>query len=90
MSNEQLKANLKELHRQLESAGSAVDDETKSLLQTLDSDIDQLLQHRSPSREEHAGLAERAQELSARFAAQHPQLEGVLRQLGITLEGMGI
>ncbi|TCS37953.1 uncharacterized protein DUF4404 [Paucimonas lemoignei] len=90
MSNDQLKATLKELQRHLESAGPAVDDETKNLLQTLDSDIDQLLQRQSPSREEQNGLAERAQELSARFAAQHPQLEGVLRQLGITLEGMGI
>jgi polyhydroxyalkanoate synthesis regulator phasin len=90
MSNEQLKATLKDLHRHLESAGSAVDEETKSLLQRLDTDIHELLQHESISRDENAGLAERAQELSARFAAQHPQLEGVLRQLGITLEGMGI
>lgn len=90
MSNEQLKTALKDLHRHLESAGSSVDAETKNLLQTLDSDIHQLLVREPSSREEHAGLAERAQELSARFAAQHPQLEGVLRQLGITLEGMGI
>lgn len=90
MSNEQLKAALKDLHRHLESAGATVDDETKGLLQTLDSDIHQVLQREPATQEEPSGLAERAQELSARFAAQHPQLEGVLRQLGITLEGMGI
>lgn len=90
MSNEHLKSTLQDLHRHLESAGTSVDAETKNLLQTLDSDIHQLLQQQSASSEERAGLAERAQELSARFAAQHPQLEGVLRQLGITLEGMGI
>jgi hypothetical protein len=95
MSNEQLKATLRDLHRHLESAGSAVDDELKNLLKALDSDIHQVLRQEAPphedhvSREEHS-LAERSQELAARFAAQHPQLEGVLRQLGIALEGMGI
>ena len=90
MSNEQLKATLKDLHRHLESAGPGVDDETRNMLQGLDSDIQALLQRQAASAEDHAGLAERAQELSAGFAAQHPQLEGVLRQLGIALEGMGI
>lgn len=95
MSNEQLKTTLMNLHRHLETAGSSVDDETKNLLKALDNDIHQLLQQEKTaaeerSSEENASLAERAQELSARFAAQHPQLEGVLRQLGITLEGMGI
>lgn len=95
MSNEQLKTTLKNLQRHLETAGSSVDDETKNLLKSLDSDIHELLQQEKTvaedrSDEDRASLAERAQELSARFAAQHPQLEGVLRQLGITLEGMGI
>lgn len=95
MSNEQLKTTLKNLQRHLETAGSSVDEETKNLLKSLDSDIHELLQQEKTvaedrSGEDRASLAERAQELSARFAAQHPQLEGVLRQLGITLEGMGI
>ncbi|QAU33148.1 DUF4404 family protein [Janthinobacterium sp. 17J80-10] len=92
MSNEQLKSTLKELHRHLESAGGSVDGELKNLLQVLDSDIHQLLQKESPAEEteEEGVLASRAQELAARFAAQHPQLEGALRQLGMTLERMGI
>lgn len=91
MSNEQLKSTLKELHRHLESAGGSVDNELKSLLQVLDSDIHQLLQKEMPAEETDEGvLASRAQELAARLAAQHPQLEGALRQLSITLERMGI
>ena len=36
------------------------------------------------------GLAERTQELSARFAVEHPHLEPALRQLGNLLSNMGI
>lgn len=36
------------------------------------------------------GLAERTQELSARFAAEHPKLEPALRELGNILSSMGI
>lgn len=90
MSNDQIKNALKDLHRHLESSGNAVDDELKSLLQVLDQDIHQLLNQEAAAVPKEAGLADRAQELSARFAAQHPQLERVLRELGLTLERMGI
>ena len=36
------------------------------------------------------GLAERTQELTARFAAEHPKLEPALRELGRMLSNMGI
>jgi ABC-type transporter Mla subunit MlaD len=36
------------------------------------------------------GLAERTQELSAKFAAEHPKLEPALRELGNILSSMGI
>ena len=36
------------------------------------------------------GLSVRAQELAARFAAEHPRMEPVLRQLGNILANMGI
>ena len=36
------------------------------------------------------GLAERTQELSAKFAVKHPQLEPALRELGTILSNMGI
>lgn len=89
MNTDQLKNVLKDLHRQLESAGT-VDGELKSLLQVLDRDIGQLLSKSDSAPAADAGLTGRAQELSARFAAQHPQLETALRELAQTLERMGI
>lgn len=87
MTTDNLKNTLKELHQRLESAGT-VDAELKSLLHTLDGDIQRLLNQQA--QEPDAGLSGRAQELSARFAAQHPQLETALRELAQTLERMGI
>ncbi len=93
MSNDQLKNTLKDLHLHLEATGS-VDTELKTLLQALDQDIHHLLSQAPPADADadtdEGGLADRAQELSAKFAAQHPQLEKLLRELGSTLERMGI
>ncbi|MFB9241587.1 DUF4404 family protein [Massilia antarctica] len=36
------------------------------------------------------GLAERTQEITAKFAAEHPRLEPALRELGRMLSNMGI
>ncbi len=36
------------------------------------------------------GLAERTQELTAKFAVEHPRLEPALRELGRMLANMGI
>ena len=36
------------------------------------------------------GLAERTQEITAKFAAEHPRLEPALRELGRLLSNMGI
>jgi hypothetical protein len=36
------------------------------------------------------GLAERTQEISAKFAAEHPKLEPALRELGYILSNLGI
>lgn len=89
MNQDHLKNTLKDLHSHLESAAS-VDAELKDLLQVLNEDIGHLLARENQATPENAGLAERAQELSAKFAAQHPQLETLLRQLANTLENMGI
>jgi arsenate reductase-like glutaredoxin family protein len=87
-----LKASLKNLHANLASTGP-VDEELRDLLQQLDGDIKQLLEERAdPEQGESTtfGLAERTQEISAKFAAQHPQLEPALRELGNILSSMGI
>ena len=89
-----LKAHLKSLHASLAETGT-VDEELHVLLRQLDGDIHQLLQQRASesipaSAPQDDGLATRAQELAARFAAQHPRMEPALRQLGNMLSNMGI
>ena len=87
-----LKAHLKSLHENLASTGQ-VDEELTSLLRQLDGDIKALLEKRAQQDEETIdtyGLAERSQEITARFAAQHPKLEPALRELGTILSNMGI
>lgn len=86
-----LKASLKSLHGTLASAGP-VDQELLDLLRQLDGDIKQLLERgaEEPADSSTYGLAERTQEISAKFAVQHPQLEPALRELGTILASMGI
>lgn len=87
-----LKASLKVLHARLANAPGAVDEELQDLLRQLDGDIRQLLEQRAGEGDETTtyGLAERTQEISARFAAKHPALEPALRELGSILANMGI
>lgn len=88
-----LKDHLRTLHANL-SGTAEVDDELRALLTQLDGDINALLARREAGlpvvRSEPEGLAERTQEISARFAARHPRLEPVLRELGNMLSSMGI
>ncbi|MBC3916085.1 DUF4404 family protein [Undibacterium sp. CY18W] len=90
MKSEHLKNLLTQLHQELAGAGP-VDEELKSLLETLSTDIHQVLttskQHDDPV---FAALSERSQALSAKFAAQHPKLEPALRELGTMLEKIGV
>lgn len=93
-----LKSHLKSLHANLAQTND-VDEELQSLLHQLDGDIRSLLEKRSAatiaaavqeSESDTFGLAERTQELTARFAAEHPRLEPALRELGRLLANMGI
>ncbi|MQA22804.1 MULTISPECIES: DUF4404 family protein [Telluria group] len=89
-----LKASLSSLRSNLASAGP-IDEELQDLLKQLDGDIRQLLERRAaaeaaPGESTTYGLAERTQEISAKFAAQHPKLEPALRELGNILSSMGI
>ena len=91
-----LKESLQQLHSSIETDGP-VDEELHGLLQKLDGDIQLLLAKRA-AQEQLAdledsttyGLAERSQELSAKFAVKHPKLEPALRELGEILANMGI
>ena len=86
-----LKASLKSLHARLADAGP-VDEELLDLLKQLDGDIKGLLERGvdQPGESTTYGLAERTQELTARFAVKHPTLEPALRELGNILNSMGI
>ena len=93
-----LKSHLKSLHANLAQT-SDVDEELQSLLRQLDGDIRNLLDKRTTAATVEAqeigesdtyGLAERTQELTARFAVEHPRLEPALRELGRMLANMGI
>ena len=86
-----LKASLKTLHANLASTNE-VDDELKDLLHQLDTDIKSLLETRADDTTDTTtyGLAERTQEITAKFAVRHPRLEPALRELGNILSSMGI
>ena len=88
-----LKDSLKTLHGKLATTGP-VDEELQELLTQLDGDIKQLLERRAeaaaPGATTTYGLAERTQELSAKFAIRHPALEPALRELCNILASMGI
>ena len=90
-----LKESLHQLQSNLESSGP-VDEELHGLLQKLDGDIRLLLEKRAALEAQDEpesttyGLAERSQELSAKFAVKHPKLEPALRELGEILANMGI
>lgn len=87
-----LKSHLKELRANLAQTGN-VDEELQSLLQQLDGDIRSLLERRTAEATEETdpyGLSERTQELTARFAVEHPRLEPALRELARMLANMGI
>ena len=87
-----LKATLKSLHGALATTGP-IDEELQDLLRQLDGDIKSLLERGAepePDGTTTYGLAERTQEISAKFAVKHPQLEPALRELGNILSSMGI
>jgi hypothetical protein len=91
MDIERLKASLKSLHGHLGKT-TEVDHELQTLLQVLNSDIEQILDKKQddPSETTTYGLAERSQEITAQFAAKHPQLEPALRELTNILANLGI
>ncbi len=98
MSIDNIKTSLEKLRSTLESSGT-VDSELKGLLQSLDTDIQELLKSSEattttsasePASDIRSALIERAQGISARLAVRHPHLQPVLREIADTLTNMGI
>lgn len=88
MTEEDLRQRLARLHQDL-SQETDVDPELKRLLQTVDRDIHRRLAGDAQAHE-HEGFAERLQAIEAGFAARHPHLEPVLREVVHLLQRMGI
>ncbi len=80
MGEERLKALLAELHQELHQVGE-IDAETRKVLAELNADIEEVAS---------ISAAERARELESRFAAEHPVLERIAREMADLLTKMGI
>lgn len=91
MSDTQIRQTLQRLHTVLQSQPE-LDPELKSLLQTLDRDIHAALENKpdQTAAQEKGDLAEQAQTLATRFAAEHPNIDLMLRELRTLLLGIGI
>ena len=91
MNHSELEALLKKLHTELAS-GQPVDEALRASLRQLDQDIVQVLGSGSPlsNTESNESLAQRAQEIDARFSAEHPYLANTLRDVMDLLGKMGI
>ena len=89
MNNEDIKTTIRTLHKTLEQSGP-VDPETRELLSELDQDVHRLLAKEGTAEEEEGGLQERLEALAADFDSRHPQLAGILRELGVALARVGI
>jgi hypothetical protein len=86
MSQEKIKALLQELQQEL-SETSQVDADTLALVKQLDGDIEQWLE---AAADVNSPVMEDAIALEARFAANHPVAERLIREVIDTLGRIGI
>jgi len=87
MSNEKIQELLAKLHEEVQK--TEVDDDTRSSLQDLDSDIHDLLSASEP-RPNTTFVLQRAKLLEAQFAVKHPTAERFMREVIDTLAKIGI
>lgn len=86
MSQEKIKDLLQQLQQEL-SATTEADADTLALVRQLDSDIDQWLE---AAEDVNSPVMEDAIALEARFAANHPVAERLIREVIDTLGRIGI
>jgi predicted nuclease with TOPRIM domain len=85
----ELRQALKNLHEHLAEA-DALDPELRSRLERLDAEIHALLEEHTRDQDRAGSLLEQAQAVDAHFAANHPRLEAVFREVVNALARMGI
>ncbi len=88
MTQEDLRQKLAALHREL-GRETNVDPELKRMLETVDADIHHMLTE-GPKGGQRNELAERLRAVEADFAARHPHLEPLLREVVHLLQRIGI
>ena len=87
MSTEQIKELLAELQKEIHN--TELDDETRSLVRQLDTDIHSMLVKDADGAEVGSVLT-RAKALEANFATEHPAAERFMREVIDILVRMGI
>ncbi|MGI9235678.1 MAG: DUF4404 family protein [Woeseiaceae bacterium] len=87
MSNKQVRELLAKLQDEIQK--TELDEDTRSLVRELDTDIDDLLDPEG-HRVESESVLEKARELETNFAAEHPTIERFMREVIDVLVRMGI
>ncbi len=87
MSNTEIRELLAKLQEEIQK--TELDDETRSMVKELDSDIHGLLDTQG-DRTEAESVVEKARELETNFAADHPTIERFMREVIDVLVRMGI
>lgn len=87
MSTEQIKELLAKLQKEIHN--TELDDETRSLVRQLDTDIHSVLAE-DADEAEAGSVITRAKALEANFATEHPAAERFMRELIDVLVRMGI
>lgn len=89
MPEQKIKATLAELHEALAGVDN-LDPSLRELLEQVDGDIHELLNHEAPAPQQTSALMQRLEELGARFAAEHPASERFFQELVATLGRIGV
>jgi predicted component of type VI protein secretion system len=89
MNDENLRAQLEQLHGEL-SRTENVDADQRELLNTLRRDIQELLSREPNEPHHYRGLGERLNEAVAKLEASHPQITLLMRRAIDSLSYLGV
>ena len=89
MKNEELRAQLEQLHNELHQS-PAIDSQQRELLQTLADEIQSLLKRDDIQQHHYTSLSERLNDAVAELEASHPQITLLMRQTIDSLAYLGI